>query len=56
MPTCTPSPKCQLPKIEDKPVDVDIIEPEFSKDFEENAPQQEGIIQELHERPGKEYL
>ena len=25
-------------------------------EFEENAPQQEGIIQEVSERPGKKYL
>ena len=41
---------------EDKLVDVDVIEPELSKDFGENAPQEEGIAHEVYEGPGKEYL
>ena len=46
----------QLPKIDDRQVDVDIAESELNTDFEECAPQQEGVIHEVFERPGKEYL
>ena len=46
----------QPPKIEGEPVDIDAIEPDLNIDFEENSPQQEGIIYEVYERPGKEYL
>ena len=52
----TITPAYQPPKIEDEPVHVDAIEPDLCIDSEENAPQQEGIIHEVYERPGKEYL
>ena len=35
---------------------VDINEPELYTHFEENAPQLQGITQEVYRRPGKEYL
>ena len=35
---------------------ADAIEPDLNKDFEGNTPQQEGIIHEIYEWPGKEYL
>ena len=38
------------------PVDVDAFEPELNTDFEENAPQQEGIIHEVYETLHQEKL
>ena len=55
-PIDTTTPAHQPPKIEDKPVDIDTIKPDLNMDLEENAPQQEGIINEVYERPRKEYL
>ena len=52
----TVTPAYQQPKIEDEPVDGDATEPDLNMDFEENVPQQPGIIHEVYEKPGKEYL
>ena len=49
-------PSNQPPGIEDEPIDVDVTNPELSTDFKKYALQQEGIINESYERPGKEYL
>ena len=37
-------------------VDIDVIESELNTDFEQNASQQEGIVHQVYDRPGKEYL
>ena len=42
--------------IEDEPIHVDATEPDLITDFDEKNPQHEGIIHEVYERPGKEYL
>ena len=44
------------PTIKDESIDGDAIEPKPNMEFEEHAPQQEGIIHDVYERPGKEYL
>ena len=46
----------KLPRIKDEPIDVDAIEPELNMEFDEYAPQQQGIIHEVYERPSKKYL
>ena len=56
MPIDTLKPMYKPPRIEDELVHIDAIEPDLNTDFEENAPQQDGIIYEVYERPGKEYL
>ena len=40
----------QPPQTEDEPVDVDAIKYNLNTEFEENAPQQEGIIHGVYER------
>ena len=55
MPISLLTPVHQETNIENDQVDVDVTQPELNTDFEENAPQ-EGLIQEIYERPGKEYL
>ena len=50
------SPAYQPPKIENKPVKRYVFEHDLNTDFEENIPQQVGIIHQLYERPEKEYL
>ena len=42
--------------IEDECIDWDVTSPELNTYFIEIAPQQEGIISEFYEMPGKEYL
>ena len=42
------TPAYQLPKIEDEPIDVDAIQPKLNTEFEENLPQQEGIIHDVY--------
>ena len=56
MPIDTVTPAYQPLKIEDDPVDIEAIEPNLNMDFEENAPQQEGITHEVYDSSGKEYL
>ena len=56
MPIDILAPMYQLPKMKNEQIDVDIIESKLYADFEENASQQEGIIYEVHERLGKEYM
>ena len=56
MPIDTITPAYHPPKIENELVDVDAVEPDLNTDLEENAPHQEGIISEVYETPGKEYL
>ena len=51
----TITPAYQLLKMEDELADVDVINPDLNMYFEENATQQEGIINEVYEKPGKEY-
>ena len=46
----------QPPKIKNEPVDVDAIKPDLNTDFNKNFPYHEGIIIELYDRAGKEYL
>ena len=55
MPIDSITPAYQVPRIKDEPIDI-AIEPKLNTEFEENTPQQEGIIPEVYERPGKEYL
>ena len=50
------TPAHQPPEIKDELTDVDVFGPELHTEFEENAPQKEGIIHEVNERPRKEYL
>ena len=45
-----------LPDIEDEQEDIDAILPNLYTDFEENVPHFEGIIHEVYERTGEEYL
>ena len=55
-PMDTSTPGYQPPKIEDEPIVVEATEPDLNTDFEENVPQQEGIIHEVYKRLRKEYL
>ena len=54
IPTDRITPAYQSPKAEDEPADVDATESDRNIDFEESAPQQEGIIHEIYVTPGKE--
>ena len=45
MPIDTITPAYQPPKIEDEPVDVDVIDPDLNTRFKENAPHQGGNYQ-----------
>ena len=56
MPIGTITSAYQPPKIEDELVDVHDIEPQLNTNFEENAPQEEEIIHEVYESPGKKYM
>ena len=49
------TPSYQSPCINNKPIDIDAIEPDLNITFEENASHQEGITYEVYNRTGKEY-
>ena len=50
------APMRQLSEIGSAQVMVDVTELELNIGFEQNSSQQDGIIWEVYERPGKEYL
>ena len=54
IPTGPLIPAYHMSNTKNEPVDVNAVEPELNMDFEENAPQQRGILHEAYRKPREE--